>query len=58
MKQHVTATVNGDPVEFLSDPGMTLLDVPIYNQYIVRGMLIFAAVLINRIQIPKTGGAA
>ncbi len=26
MKQHVTATVNGDPVEFLSDPGMTLLD--------------------------------
>ena len=27
MKQHVTATVNGDPVEFLSDPGMTLLDV-------------------------------
>ncbi len=26
MKTHVTATVNGDPVEFLSDPGMTLLD--------------------------------
>ena len=26
MKQHVTAIVNGDPVEFLSDPGMTLLD--------------------------------
>jgi len=25
-KQHVSAVVNGDPVEFLSDPGMTLLD--------------------------------
>ena len=25
-KRHVTATVNGDPVEFLADPGMTLLD--------------------------------
>ncbi|MBA3811233.1 MAG: (2Fe-2S)-binding protein [Caulobacteraceae bacterium] len=25
-KRHVTATVNGDPVEFLSDPGTTLLD--------------------------------
>ena len=25
-KQHVSTTVNGDPVEFLADPGMTLLD--------------------------------
>jgi len=25
-RTHVSATVNGDPVEFLSDPGMTLLD--------------------------------
>jgi carbon-monoxide dehydrogenase small subunit len=25
-KQHVSAVVNGDPVEFLCDPGMTLLD--------------------------------
>jgi len=25
-KTHVTATVNGDPVEFLAAPGMTLLD--------------------------------
>jgi len=25
-KQHISATVNGDPVEFLSDPGTTLLD--------------------------------
>ena len=25
-KQHVSAVVNGDPVEFLSDPGTTLLD--------------------------------
>jgi carbon-monoxide dehydrogenase small subunit len=25
-KQHVTTTVNGDPVEFLCDPGTTLLD--------------------------------
>jgi carbon-monoxide dehydrogenase small subunit len=25
-KQHVSAVVNGDPVEFLGDPGMTLLD--------------------------------
>ena len=37
--------------------GMTLLDVPIYTQYVVRGMLIFAAVLINRVQINKVGGA-
>jgi carbon-monoxide dehydrogenase small subunit len=25
-RTHISATVNGDPVEFLSDPGMTLLD--------------------------------
>jgi carbon-monoxide dehydrogenase small subunit len=25
-KRHVTASVNGDPVEFLASPGMTLLD--------------------------------
>ena len=25
-KHHISATVNGDPVEFLADPGMTLLD--------------------------------
>jgi carbon-monoxide dehydrogenase small subunit len=25
-KRHVSAIVNGDPVEFLTDPGMTLLD--------------------------------
>jgi carbon-monoxide dehydrogenase small subunit len=25
-KRHVTASVNGDPVEFLSEPGATLLD--------------------------------
>ena len=25
-KQHVSTIVNGDPVEFLADPGMTLLD--------------------------------
>ncbi len=30
--------------------GMTLLDVPSYNQLIVRGALILAAVLINRLQ--------
>lgn len=28
--------------------GMTLLDIPVYTQYVVRGMLIFAAVLLNR----------
>ena len=33
--------------------GMTLLNVPIYTQYILRGSLIFAAVLINRIQKAK-----
>jgi carbon-monoxide dehydrogenase small subunit len=26
-KQHISTTVNGDPVEFLAEPGMTLLDV-------------------------------
>ncbi|HZZ35088.1 MAG TPA: (2Fe-2S)-binding protein [Caulobacteraceae bacterium] len=25
-KKHISATVNGDPVEFLTDPGTTLLD--------------------------------
>jgi ribose/xylose/arabinose/galactoside ABC-type transport system permease subunit len=30
--------------------GMTLLDVPPYSQYVVRGFLIFAAVLVNRVQ--------
>jgi carbon-monoxide dehydrogenase small subunit len=25
-KKHITATVNGDPAEFLTDPGTTLLD--------------------------------
>ncbi|MGA0601405.1 (2Fe-2S)-binding protein [Caulobacter sp. KR2-114] len=25
-KTHISTTVNGDPVEFLADPGMTLLD--------------------------------
>jgi ribose/xylose/arabinose/galactoside ABC-type transport system permease subunit len=30
--------------------GMTLLDTPIYWQYVVRGVLIFAAVLINRLR--------
>ena len=34
--------------------GMTLLDIPIFTQYVVRGLLIFAAVLINRLQIPTT----
>lgn len=28
--------------------GMTLLDIPIYTQYIVKGLLIFTAVLLNR----------
>jgi ribose/xylose/arabinose/galactoside ABC-type transport system permease subunit len=36
--------------------GMTLLDIPIYTQYVVRGLLIFAAVLINRLQGSKTRG--
>jgi ribose/xylose/arabinose/galactoside ABC-type transport system permease subunit len=30
--------------------GMTLLDIPIYTQYVVRGLLIFGAVLLNRMQ--------
>src|SRR5262249_21663120 len=30
--------------------GMTLLDTPSYTQYVVRGILIFAAVLLNRAQ--------
>jgi ABC-type xylose transport system permease subunit len=38
--------------------GMTLLGVDIYPQYIVRGLLIFAAVLINRVQTHRAGGAA
>jgi len=38
--------------------GMTLLDIPIFTQYVVRGLLIFAAVLINRLQIPTTGAEA
>ena len=33
--------------------GMTLLNVPSYTQYVVRGLLIFAAVLLNRVQVPK-----
>lgn len=36
--------------------GMTLLDVPIYTQYVVRGLLIFAAVLLNRVQTTKMAG--
>ena len=28
--------------------GMTLLNIPVYTQYVVRGALIFAAVLLNR----------
>jgi ribose/xylose/arabinose/galactoside ABC-type transport system permease subunit len=38
--------------------GMTMLEVPIYTQYVVRGLLIFAAVLINRVQIKRAAGAA
>jgi ribose/xylose/arabinose/galactoside ABC-type transport system permease subunit len=38
--------------------GMTLLDIPIYTQYVVRGLLIFAAVLINRFQMTTTGADA
>lgn len=30
--------------------GMTLLNVPVYSQYVVRGALILLAVLINKIQ--------
>jgi ribose/xylose/arabinose/galactoside ABC-type transport system permease subunit len=36
--------------------GMTLLDIPIYTQYVVRGLLIFAAVLVNRVQVARPGG--
>ncbi len=35
--------------------GMTLLNVPVYSQYVVRGFLIFAAVLVNRAQTRKRG---
>lgn len=38
--------------------GMTLLDIPIFTQYVVRGLLIFAAVLINRLQNPVKGAEA
>ena len=37
--------------------GMTLLDIPIYTQYVVRGLLIFAAVLVNRVQVARPGNA-
>jgi ABC-type xylose transport system permease subunit len=37
--------------------GMTLLDTPIYRQYVVRGLLIFAAVLLNRVQHARQGGS-
>jgi ribose/xylose/arabinose/galactoside ABC-type transport system permease subunit len=33
--------------------GMTLMDVPVYRQYMVRGLLIFGAVLLNRAQGAK-----
>jgi len=33
--------------------GMTLLDVPIYVQYVIRGLIIFAAVLLSRVQMAK-----
>lgn len=36
--------------------GMVLLDVPVYRQYMVRGLLIFAAVLLNRAQQRKERG--
>ena len=36
--------------------GMTLLNVPVYAQYVIRGFLIFAAVLINRVQATKASG--
>jgi sugar transport system permease protein len=38
--------------------GMTLLDIPIYTQYVVRGLLIFAAVLLNQFQTTRTGADA
>jgi len=34
--------------------GMTLLNVPVYLQYVVRGALILIAVLINKVQQDKT----
>lgn len=34
--------------------GMTLLNVPVYGQYIVRGVLILAAVLLSQLQLKKT----
>ncbi len=34
--------------------GMTMLNVPVYAQYVIRGFLIFAAVLTNRMQVRKT----
>lgn len=33
--------------------GMTLMNIPAFAQYVVRGFLIFAAVLINRAQVPR-----
>ncbi len=33
--------------------GMTLMDTPVYTQYVVRGLLIFAAVLLNKVQKSK-----
>jgi sugar transport system permease protein len=38
--------------------GMTLMDVPVYAQYVVRGFLIFAAVLVNRLHIERALGPA
>ncbi|HLJ55759.1 MAG TPA: ABC transporter permease [Chthonomonadaceae bacterium] len=38
--------------------GMTLLDIPIFTQYVVRGLLIFAAVLVNRMQATPTRAEA
>jgi ribose/xylose/arabinose/galactoside ABC-type transport system permease subunit len=37
--------------------GMTLLNVPTYNQYIVRGVLILVAVLLNRMQERRTAAS-
>jgi ribose/xylose/arabinose/galactoside ABC-type transport system permease subunit len=34
--------------------GMTLLNIPVYTQYVVRGLLIFGAVLLNRAQHAQT----
>ena len=33
--------------------GMTLMNVPVYAQYVVRGLLILVAVLLNRFQVRK-----